>query len=68
MDQPSIGRIVHFVEAREDHVAHRSAIITAVNDRDVHLTVWTPYAEYRKQYVRYDASAAPGTYHWPERV
>jgi hypothetical protein len=68
MEQPSVGRIVHFVEARHDRVGHRAAVITQVNASDVHLTVWSPYEDYRLEYVRYDANRAPGTWHFPERV
>lgn len=75
--QPSVGRIVHYVSHGSPdgtHPAgeHRAAIITEVygDATDIAgLCVLNPNGMYFQRSARYDATAQqPGTWHWPERV
>lgn len=78
MEEPTIGRIVHYVY--EDGT-HRPAIIVSVIEADVvmvQLQVFNdadPKAIYNDQRpamdwktsIEFDEDGAPGTCHWPER-
>lgn len=75
--QPSIGRIVHYVAygtpGGEFPVgAHRAAIITQVNDVGEHnigLCAINPTGLFFHERCPYDSTAQkPGTWHWPEYV
>lgn len=78
MQQPSVGRIVHYVShgtpPREDGTQAyssecRAAIITAVGAEGyVSLAVFNPTGMFFNERVRYDEQQAGGTWHWPERV
>lgn len=72
MDQvPSVGRIVHFVEAG----ACRAAIVTDTrDDESIDAVVFSPAGlGYERNAPHADSSDDPaeregGTWHWPERV
>lgn len=81
--QPSIGRIVHYVSygtpGGEYSKACRAAIITEIHDNDeVALTVFNPSGQFfnwRVPHEEIDGKIEPGpsgrsggTWHWPERV
>lgn len=75
--QPSVGRIVHYVAygtpgGEFPAGAHRAAIITAVEDEGKHivsLAVFNPTGLFFNQHLPYDSTGqAPGSWHWPERV
>lgn len=75
--QPSVGRIVHYVAygtpgGEFPAGAHRAAIITEVEDVGAHvvsLCVLNPTGMFFNQHLKYDSTAqTPGTWHWPERV
>lgn len=75
--QPSIGRVVHYVAfgtpKGEYLPEHRAAIITAVSGDDsqtVSLCVLNPTGMFFNQGCHFDSSSEPagGTWHWPERV
>lgn len=80
LQEPSIGRAVHYVAhgtpIREDGTqafpkACRAAIVTQVGDGgDVGLAVLNPTGMFFHPEVRADHGddAAGGTWHWPERV
>ncbi len=66
---PSVGRIVHFVYGDK----HLAAIITdpAFDDGERTTQALTVFPACEALYVttaEYDASAKPGTWHWPEYV
>lgn len=73
---PTVGRTVHYVAygtpgGEYPEGVHRAAIITEVaggTDIVVGLAVLNPTGMFFNRNVPYDASAAPGTWHWPERV
>lgn len=70
-ERPSVGRIVHYVQAREkDEPRCRAAIITdVVSGHNVDLTVFHPHLEVRRTVSYADPSEnRPATWHWPERV
>lgn len=66
--QPSIGRIVHYVQYDGDKC--RPAIITEVeDDRMVSLHVFTPdRGDHNQDECPYSEDRVHGTWHWPERV
>lgn len=71
--QPSIGRIVHYVAYGTPNgeylPEHRAAIITEVHaDAVVGLAVLNPTGLFFHRNIPYDPGAASGTWHWPERV
>ncbi len=79
MENPSIGRIVHYVLAAVDGPVgvHRPAIVISLGDRPgvVNLQYFAapgdagfgdPEAAYCAE-VEGDLGALPGTWHWPER-
>lgn len=66
MQKPSIGRIVHYVNFANQHLA---AIVTKVTDDAVHLVVFNPataYTDYQFDIV-FSELPTPDTWHWPER-
>lgn len=68
--QPSIGRIVHYVG--EDGV-HSVALIVGVYERSVNLHVFyddslSDNPHIRQTNAEYSEESKPGTWHWPERV
>lgn len=77
--QPSVGRIVHFVqEGVESPAAHRAAVVTEVYESGITLAVFKrmglgalvmggPCVE-QFEGVQYDPEMRPNTWHWPERV
>lgn len=77
---PSISRDVHYVAygtpgGEFPSGVCRAAKITAVNDTPidkalgvVSLFVMNPSGTFFNHNVPYDASKAPGSWHWPERV
>jgi hypothetical protein len=78
---PSVGRIVHYVAygtpgGEYQAGAHRAAVITEVAGDGasnvagvVGLCVLNPTGLFFNRNVPYDPTgAAPGTWHWPERV
>lgn len=78
MQNPSIGRVVHYVSYGtpngEYKPEHRAAVITAVDsdvfqNMRVDLCVLNPTGFFFNQDVRFDASGTVGgTWHWPEIV
>jgi len=73
MQQPSVGRVVHYVSrGSADGVfapACRAAILTAVGpEDDADLCVFNPTGLYFDQGLKHNESKTPGTWHWPERV
>lgn len=76
LQQPSIGRIVHYVAygtpGGEYKPEHRAAIITQVadvNDHHVGLCILNPTGMFFNQDVPFDPSGQrSGTWHWPEFV
>lgn len=78
MQQPSIGRIVHYI-LPTPHVAagaHCAALIVAVGENSLTLKVWKPDGEeivtvnppHQDLGAGTAAHAEFGTWHWPERV
>jgi hypothetical protein len=74
-EQPSIGRIVHYVSygtpGGEYEKACRAAIVTEVDDfgSGVGLGVVNPTGIFLNQHVPHDQEEkAGGTWHWPELV
>ncbi len=71
--KPSIGRIVHFKENKEDSEC-TAAIITKVNnDGTVVLTVFEPFKNAHVFAIvdfegKNPLSKLVGEWHWPERV
>lgn len=73
LPKPSIGRIVHFVNAGHSLGTYsstcRAAIITDVkDDTTVTLCVFHPKGQAFYESLTYDASNSGGTWHWPEQV
>jgi hypothetical protein len=84
MQQPSVGRIVHYVSfgtpGGEYDSQCRAAVVTEVCDNPdgidpeagkpcVSLAVLNPEGMFFKQHLAQDEDAdAAGTWHWPERV
>jgi hypothetical protein len=75
MDQPSVGRIVHYVAG--DSLLCRAAVITEVaytgstsgpTITTVSLGVIDPARIFFPRNVKQDDNRAAGTWHWPERV
>jgi hypothetical protein len=73
--QPSVGRIVHYVAFGTPGGEYpagtcRAAIITQVgNAGDVGLCIMNPTGLFFPTSVKQDeAMKVPGTWHWPERV
>ena len=73
LEQPTIGRIVHYVAygtpGGEYLPEHRAAIVTALgkSDGDVSLAVLNPTGMFFNPLIRFDPEGASGTWHWPER-
>jgi len=77
MQQPSIGRDVHYVSygtpGGEYPSVCRAAKITEVGEYpdavdSVALCVFNPTGLFFNQDVRHDEGKGSGTWHWPERV
>ncbi|MET7776340.1 hypothetical protein ABZU94_10315 [Streptomyces mirabilis] len=81
MQQPTVGRIVHYVSygtpGGEYGQECRAAIITAVEEdsdklgrsQPVSLAVFNPTGTFFNQGCRHSEGAQTGgTWHWPERV
>lgn len=71
MDQPSIGRAVHYVDPYTG--AHRAAIITEVKEPEdgavyVALCIMHPGTIEHAPKVPLDPGMGTRTWHWPERV
>lgn len=71
MQDPTVGRIVHYVPrgyGGEVYAPlHRAAVITEINYRDsVGVCVLNPTGIFFDDAV-YDPTGTPGTWHWPER-
>jgi len=78
--QPSVGRIVHYVAygtpgGEFPAGVCRAAVITEVCDPAsaapsgaVGLCVLNPTGQFFNRCVPYSAPRKPGTWHWPERV
>lgn len=68
MNEPSTGRIVHYVCPESKN--HRAAIISDVHANNVCcLTVFPPGSDsYTVTEAHYCPDATPGTWHWPERT
>lgn len=63
--KPSVGRIVHYVDADGQHLA---AVITFVHDGDIELTVFPPGVAPSWTTAVYDESGKTlDSWHWPER-
>ena len=63
--QPSVGRVVHFVNGDQ----HVPAIITdPANGLTVHLTVFPVGEPPFTTLAGYDPNSATATWHWPEFV
>jgi hypothetical protein len=76
-EQPSVGRVVHYVAygtpgGEFPAGAHRAAVITEVEDEGKHivsLCVMNPTGLFFNQHIKYDSTVQmPGTWHWPEIV
>jgi hypothetical protein len=63
---PSVGRIVHFSSHTDP--ACRAAMIAAVGDDTVTLTVFNPLPDTVIKSCQYNSGRVPGSWHWPERV
>lgn len=79
--QPSVGRLVHYVAYGTPGVGEfpagicRAAIVTAVDrERDdtwpeaISVCVINPTGLFFNQHIPYGETHEPGTWHWPERV
>ena len=75
---PSVGRVVHYVAygtpgGEYPAGAHRAAIVTDVHNPDepesaLSLCVLNPTGMFFNVGIYFDATAHPGTWHWPEYV
>lgn len=72
MQQPSIGRIVHYVSRGSADGVYpatcRAAIVTVADSDLVALCVLNPTGLHFTERVPFDDGGTPGTWHWPERV
>jgi hypothetical protein len=74
MEEPSIGRIVHYVAygtpgGEYPEGAHRAAIITEVGANGfVGLCIMNPTGLFFTREVPFGRQNTPGSWHWPERV
>lgn len=84
MQQPSVGRIVHYVSYATGEPVCRAAIITAVGDYPpgkendeaakaniavpVDMTVFLPDTQFTDRAMQSEEGREGGTWHWPERV
>lgn len=69
--QPSVGRIVHFVPVAHPGVEApcQAAIVTGVDDGTVSLTVFAVHSSTTWPAVEQSEPVHQrGTWHWPERV
>jgi hypothetical protein len=66
--QPSIGRIVHYVASNGAHLA--ADVCAIKDDGSVSLFIKDNVLQraYFKQGVVFDEQAKVGTWHWPERA
>lgn len=80
MPQPSVGRIVHYIEGAVEYGDGswrpgpcRAAIVTNVIESDtldpyVDLTVFDPNGQLITGAVKHDESKLGESWHWPERT
>ena len=73
MNEPTVGRIVHYVSygtpGGEYPSVCRAAIITEVGIcEQVALAVLNPSGMFFNECVSHNEGRSPGTWHWPERV
>lgn len=73
LQQPSIGRVVHFVATNGAHVPADICGIPVISEGEqpVHLFVKDPYIQraYFEMHVSHDPTGQlVGSWHWPERV
>lgn len=69
--KPSVGRIVHYVPVAspDDPAPCQAAIVTAVNDDSISLTVFDVHSHTTWPTVlQSEPIHQRGTWHWPERV
>lgn len=71
-DKPSVGRIVHFVNAGHSLGTYsstcRAAIVTDVKDElTISAAVFSGKGMYFYEGLTYDEGKAGATWHWPER-
>lgn len=73
--QPTIGRVVHYVSYGTPKGEYASkcvaSIITQVNDAEgdsVGLFVMNPAGIFFNPDIKHDEGKAAGSWHWPERV
>lgn len=74
--QPSIGRVVHYVSnhsgPEKGLTTHVAAVITAVNPNgSVNLTLIPDKLNYTipvPSCINDEENMFPGTWHWPERI
>jgi hypothetical protein len=69
--KPTVGRVVHYVNAGHSLGTYsstcRAAIVTDVKDDvTISLCVFTPKGNFFYEELAYDAGKAGGTWHWPE--
>lgn len=79
VQQPSVGRVVHYVAygtpgGEFPAGVCRAAVVTEVDQVDpepmlrASLCVLNPTGQFFNRWVPYSAEPKPGTWHWPERV
>jgi len=76
MDQPSVGRIVHYVAygtpgGEFPAGVCRAAVVTELDPTSasiVGICVVNPTGLFFNRGILYDPDKQPGTWHWPERV
>lgn len=71
MDQPTVGRIVHYVNGTQRQ--HLAALVVAVPPHTppetINLVVFTQDGNPQpRTYTRYSEEGLPFTWHWPEKV
>jgi hypothetical protein len=67
--QPSVGRIVHYVSTATGMPVCRAAIVTETRDQRISVQVFLPDSVFPDRDVAHsETSHEGGTWHWPERV
>ncbi|MCK8670989.1 hypothetical protein M1M07_07640 [Rhodococcus sp. HM1] len=73
MQQPTVGRIVHFTPpfpalGKTDIPPQAAIVVNVARDDVVDLLVWGPNRDERVRAVRFDPDGAPRSWNWPARA